>query len=444
MDNDKELLEVSEEEANEIRAKVVRTARDELILAKFEARRDDSRGIAIPARFERFGEDIHLLTPDGDLHEPRTIAIGRGDYDRSFWVNLIIACDGPDAGLMPPAGTRGIVARDFGKLENAINDLDALTRYYMPMRIGEPNVIYAGGIGRSPGYFDCTKRLNNPTLSDIKTAIGEFREWILVNSIDPEFHSIQINFMFAGHGYDGIRGESGIVIANADLPSFVLAEMLLSVLTEWNDVHSPSRLDMYLDCCHAGAIVRDVTTVILDEQERRADEFKNRSRLGFGKLYCSSMDDESSFEMEELRHGIFSFAFLNEFSRRAPEGANEVQIALRDVAWYTELQQHPFLLDFASAPVGRFSMLVPSARLENNERRSRNRFKRALEWAGRVVVLKTPPRNGEIVINPVSVGVRAMHQLRDKYAKLERDIANDPSKREVYTRSEFYDRTKAW
>jgi hypothetical protein len=148
--------------------------------------------------------------------------------------------------------------------------------------------------------------------------------------------------------------------------------------------------------------------------------------------------------MEQLRHGIFSFAFLNEFSRHAPDGADEVQIALRDVAWYTELQQHPFLLDFASAPVGQFSMLVPSAKLENNERRSRNRFQRALEWAGRVVVLETPPNNGEIAINPVSIGVRAMHQLRDTYAKLERMIANDPSKRVAYTRSEFYDRTKAW
>jgi hypothetical protein len=72
------------------------------------------------------------------------------------------------------------------------------------MRIGHPGIIFPCKAGRTPGYFDFTKKLNNPTVADIDDAMAELRRWITVNSEDPEFTSIQINFMFAGHGY-GVR-----------------------------------------------------------------------------------------------------------------------------------------------------------------------------------------------------------------------------------------------
>ena len=94
MESERESLKVSDEEASDIRAKADRTAREELILAKYDAGCEDPvPGVAVPARCEKLGDDLHLVMPDGQVHEPRTIAIGRGDYDRSFWVNVIIACD---------------------------------------------------------------------------------------------------------------------------------------------------------------------------------------------------------------------------------------------------------------------------------------------------------------------------------------------------------------
>src|SRR5262249_49719246 len=70
-------------------------------------------------------------------------------------------------------------------------------------------------------------------------------------------------------------------------------------------------------------------------------------KIGYGRIYCSCLDDEQSFELSEFEHGLFTFAFLHENSRRIPQGADRVRIGLRDIGWYQGCGQHPLLIDMA-------------------------------------------------------------------------------------------------
>jgi hypothetical protein len=430
---------------SELRAKDPKTAREELMLDLFGSRPNKiwnwDADAGIPVSTRKQGDRVLILYPDGPQHEARATSLALNAFDRVFWVNLIIACDGPASEKHETKRT-ALVKRDFGKLENAVNDLDAFVRYYMPMRLGHPGLIYHAKVGRSPGYFDITKRLCNPGIVDIKNTINELRQWISVNSTDPEFKSVQINIMFAGHGYSDSEGESGIVIADGPLSSKNLGAMILDIIPEWDEPSSPSRLDMYLDCCHSAAVARDLLEEVMSIQELQPAAFASKSRLGFGKFFCSCMDDESSLELTELRHGLFSFAFLNEFSRRPPDGADDINIALRDIGWFSEMQQHPFLVDFTEKEQ-RFSLMFPSAKLGEPDDFAAL-TEHALSNAFQHIVNEKSPVNGKIVVSPFTMIVRALHELRAAFLDREVAIFNNPSSRKFFSRDEFFSREKMW
>jgi hypothetical protein len=317
--------------------------------------------------------------------------------------------------------------------------------YYMPMRLGDPTVTYPGGVGRSPGYFDCTKRLSNPSRADIEKAIGEIREWLLINSEDPEFVSVQINLMFAGHGYAESNNESGIVIRDGELSCKQLALKILSAIPLWKDVSSPSRLDMYLDCCHSGAVARDILMAIVSEQDDFPDEYAAKSRLGLGRVYCACLDDESSLELSSLGHGLFTYAFLNEFSRKAPAGSETTKLALRDVGWYSDLQQHPFLFDYTNKEgPNHLTLMYPSAGLTEDTVAATKIFQAGYTTAIEKLIHTAQRKNGEIVLNPLAIVVEALHYIRDEYLDTETRIMKNPQSRNEFVRSEYYHRNKFW
>jgi hypothetical protein len=435
---------------SELQNKETLTERESIIL--HEARLNTSETELITNSYTVRTKDINgqivFHHPDGSEHEPRINTILMGPYDRAFWANLLIACDGPDVnrGSQSPASP---TPKNFGQLVSATKDLTAFYSFYRPMMIGDPGIVYQKA-GRSPGYFAHTERLENPNRLEINQAIKKIKNWIELNSNDPEFVSVQINFMFSGHGYSNNDGESGIVIADGLLSSKDLATMLLESLPKRDDAPSPNRLDFYLDCCHAGAVASDIHQNVIMLQEMYPGKYEGRGPLGLGRVYCSCLDDEISFEVPEIEHGLFSFAFLNEYSRKIPDNASKLKLAMRDIGWYSGLKQHPVLIDFTNPtmPEGGEKPLqftFPSLKLLTIDEELKVKiFNDAINQASTTIVEKLKAQNRELAIEPIELVTKACRILRDACKKSELQINKRPSARKVFSRKETFKRQKTW
>ncbi|MFO0816288.1 MAG: hypothetical protein U1A77_00015 [Pirellulales bacterium] len=431
-----------------IRAKSVRTQREELILARgdFTERRSDGAHRAI--RLEKLNDasgTLYLLFPDSDTHEARIQPAIKGGYDRLFWANLMIACDGPDQ-LGKQSSTTSLHARNFGKLQYAANDLDAFYQYYRPMRLGDIDTVIVGGIGKSPGFFDITKRLMNPTIEDIDRAVRELRQWIEINSDDPEFVSVQINLLYAGHGSIA-NGESGFIVGDGFMSSRQMAMRILSVLNNLSKIESTCRLDLYLDCCHSAAIARDMTkTLTIAADGHGSSPSYTGPRIGLGKVYCSCLDDEHAVEHDEVAHGLFTFAFLNEMSRRIPDGARHLAIGLRDIGWFSDLRQHPMLLDFTNhktSPDVMPRMRFPCVQVIGGEVAGQV-FDSAQRMASEEAIANAEQKGGELVVSPLDYAVSFGRVIRDACVEKEREIRHQPSRRRIFSRKEVARRDYFW
>jgi hypothetical protein len=380
-----------------------------------------------------------LVLPDGERHESRTTTLIAGPDDKAFWVNLIVACDGPKMGARGPEGA-GLVLRDYAKLENAKNDLNAFYSYYRPIRLGSPDLICPLGVGRSPGFFDKTVGLDNPSRNDLFAAVSALRDWIRVNRRDPEYGSVQLNFLFAGHGYlDPTSETSGIVIADGELTASTLAELLADIVAGSEVEDEVPRIDLFLDCCHSGGIARDVTRRLLKSQ--REEAFAHR----IGRIYCSCLDDESSFELARIQHGIFTFAFLNEYSRLRPEGAQRINVALRDVGWVTRGGQHPFLIDFVSSGKGS-AFKIPSAKNIDKELVGSVLVEARDEAIGQLLQDGRAPiaEDGVAEVAPVDLALEMTRRVRAHCEDIESRIFRDRSRRSRFMREELWAQTGRW
>ncbi len=103
-------------------------ARIQAVWSKSSRRRSqaDDRAARLPlTRIERDGELLFVL-PDGDRHERRVQHAVPAGADRLFWVTIAIACGAPSVKKGAGAAT---VAKQYGTLKKARNDLDALYEY---------------------------------------------------------------------------------------------------------------------------------------------------------------------------------------------------------------------------------------------------------------------------------------------------------------------------
>jgi hypothetical protein len=217
-------------------------------------------------------------------------------------------------------------------------------------RHGGPDIVAPdGAAGKSPGFFDCAAFMDNPTLAEVQSSALLVADWIKENQSDPEYSSFQLNFFFSGHGDIGEDGEPLIVLAGERLRSPDLASLFLSCVPKNETLPSWGRVDLYLDCCHGGAIARSIFLSLETMQRKRKSS--KVSRLGIGQVYCASLDDEDSYEWPPISHSLFTFAFLNECSRKRPEGVDKLNLGLRDVGWRTNGLQHPLLLDFTTPEI---------------------------------------------------------------------------------------------
>jgi hypothetical protein len=292
-------------------------------------------------QLNRDGEILFVL-PDGTRHERRVQRALLSKQDRLFWVTLAIACGSAGQG----SSRSDTLARKYGRLRLARNDLEALYEYYRPMQIGDPHTVpIVPGLGKSPGYFDRAISLDNPTYKEVEFGVSKLREWLDDNQEDPEYTSFQFNLFFSGHGDVGKNDCASIVLADTTLSAREFASYLLGVIPANETKPAVSRLDLYLDCCHSARLAAELGDALVDLQDF---DRPDRSTITIGQVYCACMSDEESYELDEVGHGIFTFAFLNECSRRQPEGANAYNIALRDVGWRTRGLQHPILIDFTT------------------------------------------------------------------------------------------------
>ena len=106
----------------------------------------------------RDGEPLWVF-PDANRHERRVQRAIVSEHDRIFWATITIACGDPGIVASELYKEPSYLAKQYGHLEKARNDLDSFYDYYRPMQIGDPFVVaVAPGLGKSPGYFDCSVR----------------------------------------------------------------------------------------------------------------------------------------------------------------------------------------------------------------------------------------------------------------------------------------------
>lgn len=331
------------------------TERDKTVLMFSSLEENYSSEKAVASVADNFIDDgsINLVLdglPPTDRHMPKSYKVALNDYDRVYWINFLVACEGQtefstDEVFRP---------RSKAILANAINDLEAFVEFYSPPMIGDPLNVNEYKLLRSAGFFQHTERLFNPTDVELLEAVERTKEWVKINQADPEFKSVQINFCFAGHGHIDESGRCGVEFRNGFMKIEELAKSIFSVLPNIQACDNRHRFDLFLDCCYAGAIGLEFLLAskrfnaekLLHNAAETIDDGVPLGGIGIGRMFCASMHDEKSMEYKKLPHGLFTFSFLNEFSAKPLSLEGIPNIGLRDVGWITKGRQHPFFISF--------------------------------------------------------------------------------------------------
>jgi hypothetical protein len=372
---------------------------------------------------QRYG-DLVFVFPDGDRHERRIQRATPSGSDRVFWVTLTIACGAPR--FVSGKKKSNVLAKKFGALVKARNDLDALHQYYRPMAVGAPEVQspQSPGLFKSPGFFEWSEALDNPTIQDLGTALRRVQQWLHTNQSDPEYTSFQFNLCFSGHAELSETGVPSVVLADQSLDAQTLTAMVLQSIPVHEDKPETCRLDLFLDCCCSSAVARSVHLSLVDKQ--LDVDRSRRSVLEIGQVYCACLDDEESFELTEIVNSVFTFAFLNECSRMRPDGAKTTNLGLRDVGWYTEGRQHPILIDF-TVPEGwalkfpsRYHLTHPPQNLKRGQTSS-----------------DVSIDEGHLSRDPIGEFIRLAHQWRHECVPIERELRAKPDLRTPFSRDEL-------
>jgi hypothetical protein len=372
---------------------------------------------------ERDGEPL-IVFPDGDRHERRIQRFLSTERDRVFWTTLAIACGSPGKARDSRTDSLGMSAKRFGSLPAARNDLVAFREYYQPTQVGMPNVLMREGY--SPlcaGYYEQTIQLNNPSAAEVFEALAELQLWAEDARTHPHYASHQVNFCFSGHGVvSDSPGGPAILLADRPVSGAELAANLLE--HQPGGVAPPVRLDLFLDCCHSGAIAQVLLSNLRYQQQERDRE--TETIVEPGQVYCACLDDEECFEFAELPHGLFTFAFLNECSRRRPDGSAAQNLGLRDVGWYTGGQQHPVMFDFTSGDGVRLKF--PSMYYLTHPPRDDLR----------VADTARPNQDGFLsAVDPIGEGLRAARVYRARCLAVEHALCDDSTLRKDFSRAEI-------
>jgi hypothetical protein len=272
---------------------------------------------------------------------PRGLRLCTESTTTAFWVNLVIACDGPATDDTSPESLADRSSKSKNQLPNAMQDLFALSDFYRPMRIGDPNLVFERSLGRSEGYFDRTVVLSNPLLEEVKQALDVLMHWVAVNASDPEFDFFQINLIYSGHASCGKSlGDSNLFLGTEKVSTKTLVESLLASTVRYDVICYRANINVFLDCCYSAAVARDLI-VHLQTMQDEAWRASRRPLYACSRLYCSSLDDEESFDEIGLGHSYFVAAYLQENSL---EKSSRRWPLLHEIGSRTDFTQNPVLL----------------------------------------------------------------------------------------------------
>jgi serine/threonine protein kinase len=119
---------------------------------------------------------------------------------------------------------------------------------------------------------------------------------------------------FAGHGVMqrvGARDEGFLLPYDADPDSIVSNGIAMSDVTRWIEAVEAGAVVVCLDCCHAGSILPREGLSLRGERDMEIHPSLLQGMAGKGRFLIAACDKgQKSIEVEELRHGLFTYHLL--------------------------------------------------------------------------------------------------------------------------------------
>ncbi|RXZ02147.1 hypothetical protein [Fictibacillus sp. S7] len=197
---------------------------------------------------------------------------------RYYQAYLSIAAEGPLYSKEIESHTRGIRQRAFSNLEFTKSDVDFFEEYWRENW-------YASGKEK------WHKRLDNPTMVDVRNAIFEIGAWFSQYTKEDDWVGGGITISFAGHGeYD----TGSLVLKDGVITYKDLFELLSAI-----SLSGALRYHLLLDSCYSGRFLIDFLYESLNEESKLIPDY----------LGAASMYDETAVEETSLGHGVYTYCF---------------------------------------------------------------------------------------------------------------------------------------
>src|SRR2546426_1929628 len=220
-----------------------------------------------------------------------------GFKHRRWQAFLSISASGPEfAPIFEEAG-RALRPRMAADLRYTTADTDFLERHFR-----EPNY--------DSGDLEFHRRLRNPTIGDVVTALQDVLEWFRSHRDHADWDGGGLQLVFAGHGSEP---DGRLVLAEGELtPDYLIEEAMRMAA----DASHPGRLrlSLILDSCHSGAFVAKALAGTL-----RTDVL-----VPFN-VVASCARDEFAWEESSLGHGIFTYCLSVRPNSLGSVGATAIQ-----------------------------------------------------------------------------------------------------------------------
>ncbi|MBM4443324.1 MAG: caspase family protein [Candidatus Rokubacteria bacterium] len=239
------------------------------------------------------------VTPPPSKRERWAVVIGIGDYEH--------------AGIP--------------RLRYAVSDADAMYR----------TLIDVGGFKPENVLLLTDRSPRRPTLRNIKWALGTF----LARSAHKDDTTL---VFFAGHGAPEVdaRGLERDGLAKYLIPIDADPEDLFSTALPMDDLQTvfsrieSDRLVAFLDSCYSGAAGGRTFTAKRSRAITVDDQFLDRLTRGKGRaIVTASRTSEVSLELDDLRHGLFTY-YLVEGLKGAADRDRDGVVTLQEIYDYVE------------------------------------------------------------------------------------------------------------
>lgn len=189
---------------------------------------------------------------------------------RFYQAYLSIAAEGPLYSQEIERYIRGVRQRAFSKLEFTTADVDFFEEYWT-------RNLYASGKEK------WHKRLDNPTMIEVRNAIFEIGAWFAQFTKEEDWVGGGITIAFAGHG----EGDSGSLVLKDGVITYKDLHELLSAIS----LSGRLRYNLFLDSCYSGRFLIDLLYESLNDESPLIPDY-----LLAASMYDETAVEESGFE----------------------------------------------------------------------------------------------------------------------------------------------------